>query len=202
MRVLIGCERSGVIRTAFRKLGHDAWSCDIYPCDDQSKYHLGGDARDHWYKQDWDLGIFHPPCTYLSQSGAKHLWSYTKPPRPNPDRFRDMAIACGFFLDCLYSPIPLVCVENPVMHGHAIKIINRQWSQIVQPWLFGDEVKKRTCLWLKDLPLLLPTNNVGPPPASGWDSIVNAPDSLGRSQARSRTFQGMADAMAEQWGGL
>lgn len=187
-RILVACEYSGRVREAFRKLGHDAWSCDLLPAEDGSEFHEQCDVGDIILDK-WDLVIAHPPCTYLCNSGVR--WLTTE-----PGRVRKMKLACDFFK--MFLELPRVCIENPVMHGHAKKLIGVQQTQVIQPWQFGHGETKATCLWLKDLPKLLPTNIV-----EGREGKVHAmPPGPDRGKERSRTYQGIADAMAEQWGPL
>jgi hypothetical protein len=187
MRVLIGCESSGVVRNAFRAKGHDAWSCDIIPADDGSPYHHQQDVRGV-LGDGWDLGIFHPPCTRLCNSGVR--WLHER------DLWGEMAEACELFLACLNAPIPRVAVENPVMHKHARAIIGRGPDFTIQPWQFGHGETKRTCFWTKDLPPLVPTEIV-----EGREARIHKmPPGPERWKARSKTYEGVAAAMAEQWG--
>lgn len=192
MRVLVGCETSGRVRRAFRDLGHEAWSCDLLPAEDESPYHMQCDIRavPVGYGSTWDLAIFHPTCTRLTNSGVRwlherNLWS-------------DLEEAADLFRFCLEFPARGVAVENPIPHGHALRLIGRKYDQIIQPWQFGHGETKATCLWLKNLPKLAPTNIV-----EGREAKVHrmspGPD---RWKERSRTYQGIADAMAEQWGSL
>jgi hypothetical protein len=211
VRVLVACERSGVVRNAFRALGHDAWSCDLEPADDGSPFHIQGDALTVTYsgsKRDlhpgyvtpWDLLIAHPECTYLANSGAKHLYASMKAENgPNPDRWAHMGAAAAFFLAMLNAPVQRIAVENPIMLGHPKRLFGiPDPTQIIQPWQFGHGETKATCLWLKGLPPLQPTNIV-----EGREQRVfrmaPGPD---RKRDRSRTFEGIAAAMAEQWGAL
>lgn len=195
MRVLVGCERSGVVRRAFRDRGHDAWSCDLEPADDGSPHHIRGDVLSV-IDDGWDIGIFHPDCTYLANSGAKHLWrGMNRRGGPCPDRFARMVEAADFFLKCLQAPIPRVCIENPVMHGHAMQIVGQKPSQTIQPWEFGHGETKATCLWLRGLPRLKPTDIVDGREGRIW----RLPPSPERRRIRSETFPGIAAAMAAQW---
>lgn len=205
MRVLVGCERSGVVREAFRKRGHDAWSCDLVPADDGSPFHYQRDLRDllAQAKGFWDLFIAHPECRFLCNSGALRLYVGGKKANgPFVPRWDAMREAAAFFKLCLDADIPKICVENPVMHGWARAIIGAEPSQSIQPWQFGDDASKRTCLWLKGLPLLISTNplvkekyaNQTP---SGQNKLGPSPE---RSALRAKTYQGVADAMAAQWG--
>ena len=206
MKVLVACEYSGIVREAFRRRGHDAWSCDLldteqpgphYKCDVLEVLGLG-----------WDLMIAHPPCTYLSRAGAR-FWN-----TPGRAEKRDEAMA--FFMELWNAPLSRVCVENQV--GYPWSMFRRP-DQIINPFQFGDPARKKTCLWMRGLPLLVTspglfqqcTTKAIPAPspvfveASGCkarhftDSIGNVPD---RWKIRSRTFPGIAEAMAEQWGNL
>lgn len=182
MKVLIACEFSGIVRDAFRKLGHDAWSCDLLPCESDSKYHIQEDVMD---KLDlgWDLMIGHPPCTHLAVSGARWF----------KDKVGYQSLAINFFFDLVEATIPMICVENPIsiMSTHY-----RKPDQIIQPWMFGHGETKATCLWLKGLPKLKPTNIVEGRVAR----VHKEPPGPNRWKNRSRTYQGIADAMASQWG--
>lgn len=190
MKVLVACEFSGIVRDAFRKLGHDAWSCDILPTESNPQYHYQCDIFDV-LDNGWDLMIAHPPCTYLTNSGVR--WLHTDPTRW--DKMRDGA---NFFKTLLNANIPRIAVENPIPHKYALEIIEDKYTQIIQPWMFGHGETKATCLWLKNLPKLKPTNIV-----EGREQKVHLmPPSPDRWKERSRTYQGIANAMAEQWGNL
>lgn len=196
MRVLVACEYSGKVREAFRKLGHDAWSCDLLPADDNSPYHYQGDVFDI-IDQNWDLMIAHPPCTYLTNAGVS--WLYRK-----EGRWDQMKDGAEFFKKLLEADIPKIAVENPIMHKYAVEIIGRRQNQVVQPWMFGHMEQKATCLWLKGLPELKPTNNVKEDmlklPKTVAQRLHYLPPSKDRWKIRSETYQGIADAMADQWG--
>ena len=196
MRVLVACEYSGKVREAFRKLGHDAWSCDLLPADDNSPYHYQGDVFDI-IDQGWDLMIAHPPCTYLTNAGVS--WLYRK-----EGRWAQMKDGAEFFKRLLEADIPKIAVENPIMHKYAVEIIGRRQNQVVQPWMFGHMEQKATCLWLKGLPELNPTNNVKEDmlklPKTVAQRLHYLPPSKDRWKIRSETYQGIADAMANQWG--
>lgn len=187
VRVLVGCETSGKVREAFRALGHDAWSCDILPADDDSHFHILGDVRRIIKKYKWDLGIFHPPCTRLCNSGVRWL--------AERDLWDEMREGAGLFLACLNAPIERVAVENPVMHKYAREIVGRGPDFTIQPWQFGHPETKRTCFWTRGLQPLVPTNIV-----EGREARIHkmspGPD---RWKKRSETYQGIADAMAAQW---
>jgi hypothetical protein len=204
--VLVACERSGVVRRAFRAAGHDAWSCDLEPADDDSPYHIQGDAIVAAYsghlkgygRHAWDLLIFHAECTYLANSGAKHLYAGMRAENgPNPDRWARMGAAALFFKLLLDAPIERIAGENPIMLGHPQRLFGiPKPTQIIQPWQHGHGETKATGLWLKNLPPLVPTNIV-----EGREQRVfrmaPGPD---RKRDRSRTYEGIAAAMAEQWG--
>ena len=195
MRVLIACEFSGVVRRAFRALGHDAWSCDLLPAEDSSPYHIQtnvipllgsrGWVDADGYGHPWDLMIAHPPCDHLAVSGAR--WFAEK----RADGRQQQAI--DFFLALARCRIPKVAIENPI---GIMSSIYRKPDQIIQPWQFGHGETKATCLWLKGLPLLKPTNIV-----EGREARVHKmPPSPDRWKERSRTYEGIAQAMAQQWG--
>ena len=183
MRVLIACEYSGAVRDAFTRGGHDAMSCDLLPAETPGP-HYQGDVRDV-LDYPWDLMIAHPPCTHLSVSGARHFAEKRMDGRQQS--------AVSFFMALARAPIPKIAIENPVC------IMSRMWrkpDQIIQPWQFGHGETKATCLWLKGLPLLRHTQIV----EGRENRIHRMPPSADRWKERSRTFQGIADAMAAQWG--
>jgi hypothetical protein len=195
MRVLIACEFSGVVREAFRRRGHDAWSCDLLPTE-QPGWHIMGDVVPA-LSLGFDLLIAHPPCTYLANSGVR--WLYEKGTRRKVDaRWTQMADGAEFFRKMLNAPIARIAVENPIMHCHAMQIIGQEPTQIVQPWQYGHGETKATCLWLKNLPKLTPSNVVD----GRVGKCHREPPSPERWRERSRTYQGIADAMAEQWGAV
>jgi hypothetical protein len=205
VRVLVACEFSGAVREAFRAAGHDAWSCDLLPAEDLSPrfaHHYIGDVRELLAGTSdggpWDLMIAHPPCTFLANSANKHLWIDGKRSNGrNEQRWRDMKAAAVFFRELWAAPIPRICIENPVMGRNPGIHVNLKWTQTIQPWQFGHGEIKRTCLWLKNLPQLVPTNIVeGRQPRVHHETP--GPD---RWKNRSRTLRGIAAAMAEQWGG-
>ncbi len=183
MKVLIGCEYSGVVRDAFLRLGHDAMSCDLLPTDSPGP-HYQGDIRDV-IDYPWDMAIFHPPCTHLSVSGARHFAAKRMDGRQQS--------AVSFFMSLARAQIPMIAIENPVC------IMSSMWrkpDQVIQPWQFGHGETKATCLWLKGLPPLCPTDVV----EGREDRIHRMPPSAERWKERSRTFSGIAAAMAAQWG--
>jgi len=199
LRVLVACERSGIVRSAFRALGHDAWSNDLVPADDGSLFHIQGDAIHAAYTGRWGLIIAHPECTFLANSGAKHLYAgMSKINGPEPDRWARMGAAAQFFMLLLNAPAPAVAVENPIMLGHPKRLFGiPEPTQIIQPWQFGHGETKATGLWLRGLMPLRPTDVV-----EGREQRVfrmaPGPD---RKKERSRTYDGIARAMAQQWGG-
>lgn len=199
MRVLIGCEFSGIVRRAFAARGHDAWSCDLLPAEDRSNKHIVGDIRDV-LNDGWDLlMVAHPPCTRLCNSGVR--WLHTPPPgRTREEMWNELDAGAALFSACWNAPIARVAVENPVMHRHAKSRIAgyTEFTQSIQPYQFGHPETKRTCLWLRNLPPLVPTNIV-----AGREARVHRmPPSADRWRERSRFFTGIAEAMADQWGSL
>ncbi len=187
MRVLVACEYSGEVRRAFRALGHDAWSCDLLPAEDSQEHHIQGDVR-KWLAYPspgiWDLMIAHPPCTHLSVSGARWF----------KDKLPEQAAALEFVRELMAAPINRIAIENPIS---IISSRIRKPDQIIQPWQFGHGETKATCLWLKNLPKLVPTNVV-----EGREARVHKmPPGPDRWKERSRTYTGIAQAMAAQWGG-
>lgn len=200
LRVLVACERSGVVRSAFRRLGHDAWSNDLVPADDGSQFHIQGDAVAAAYGSGWDLIIAHPECTYLANSGAKHLYAgMNKANGPEPDRWARMGAAALFFRQMLDAPARMVAVENPIMLGHPKRLFGiPDPTQIIQPWQFGHGETKATGLWLKGLMPLRETDVV----QGREQRVFRMPPSVDRKRERSRTYEGIAAAMSEQWGGV
>jgi hypothetical protein len=187
MRVLIGCEYSATVRDAFRLLGHDAWSCDLLPTEGDPRWHIQDDVLKVSYSGEWDLAVFHPPCTDLAVSGARHFAAKIADGRQQR--------ALDFVQKLFDAPIPMIALENPIS---VISSKIRKPDQIIQPWQFGHGETKATCLWLKNLPKLTPTNVV-----EGREARVHrmapGPD---RWKERSRTLAGIGQAMAEQWGGV
>ena len=218
MKILVACEYSGRVREAFRALGHDAWSCDLLESEDASPHHIIGDCL-RLLADGWDMMIAHPPCTYLASSGLH--WNGRV-----PGRAEKTLEALEFVRALLSAPIPRIALENPV---GCISSQIRKPDQTIQPWQFGEDASKATCLWLKGLPLLTPTQIVegqlyccgaklpsddvrgcancggdkrakriyANQTASGQNNLAPSPD---RWKERSRTYQGIADAMAAQWG--
>lgn len=194
-RILVACEYSGVVRDAFTAVGWDAWSCDILPSDTPGQ-HIQDDVL-KYLDHGWDMMIAHPPCTYLTNSGV--CWLHKQ-----PERWALMREGAEFFRTLLNANIPKICVENPIQHKYAKEIINKQYTQIVQPWMFGHPESKATCLWLKGLPKLSETTNVKKImmglPDNQRQRLHYLPPSEDRGKLRSKTYQGVADAMAAQWG--
>jgi hypothetical protein len=193
LRVLVACEYSGRVRDAFTRMGHFAMSCDLLPSDAPG-LHYQGDVTDI-LDQGWDIMIAHPPCTYLSVSGMHWTTRGLRDPQLTED-------ALDFVRLLMDAPVPRIAIENPIS---VISSRIRKPDQIIQPWWFGHDASKKTCLWLKNLPLLTPTNKLegddktrrGNQTASGQNKL---PPSKDRWKIRSETYQGIADAMAEQWG--
>lgn len=194
--VLVACEFSGTVRDAFAAMGHDAWSCDLLPSE-TSGQHLQEDALQVAYGRPWSLMICHPPCTYLAVSGLHWNSRIT-------GRAQLTEQALEFVRALLNAPIPMIALENPVS---CISTRIRKPDQVIQPWYFGHDASKKTCLFLKNLPPLVPTN-ILPGDAKtrranqtpgGQNKLGPSPD---RWKRRSRTYQGIADAMASQWGNL
>ena len=221
MRILVACEESQAITKELRKLGHEAFSCDLLPCS-------GGHPEWH-YQQDvfkvidkgWDMMIAHPPCTYLAVSGAR--WMYhpedsnldfkdRRPHPKHPNRRKQQSDALDFVQRLMDAPIDKIAIENPIS---VISSNIRKPNQIVQPWMFGDKAQKSTCLWLKNLPKLKPTNIVEKGEFKEWvdkktgktkrqatwyyEALLIAKTAAERSTLRSKTFKGMAEAIANQW---
>jgi len=198
MRILAACEYSGRVRQAFRDLGHDAWSCDLLESEDGSPYHIQGDVFDAVKDQHWDMMIVFPPCTYLAVSGLH--WG-----KRIPGRAEKTDEAVSFVQKLLNLPIERIALENPV---GCISTRIRKPDQILQPYNFGEDASKKTCLWLKNLPPLTPTQYVEPrmvegkprwanQTGSGQNKLGPSPD---RWKERSRTYIGIAEAMALRWG--
>ena len=203
MKILVGCEESQAVTIELRKLGHEAFSCDVmessggYP-----QWHIQGDLLKELHKG-WDMLIAFPPCTHLAVSGARHFEQKIKDGRQQQ--------GIDFFMEMINAPIDKICVENPI---GIMSTKYRKPSQIIQPWMFGDKAQKSTCLWLKNLPLLVPTNIVEKgefiefvskkgvkkrQPKWYLDALINSKNASERSKLRSKTFKGIAKAMATQF---
>ena len=204
MKILVACEESQAVTKELRKLGHDAFSCDILPCSGgKPEWHIQGDVLEQ-LDNGWDMLIAFPPCTHLAVSGARHF------PQKIADGRQQQGI--DFFMAMINAPIEKIAVENPI---GIMSTKYRKPDQIIQPWMFGDKAQKSTCLWLKGLPKLVPTDIVDKgefiefiskkgvkkrQPKWYFDALKNAKTSAERSTLRSKTFQGIANAMALQWG--
>ena len=208
MKILIGCETSGIVRNAFIERGHDAWSCDILPADDQTNRHIQDDIRNVLKMEAWDLlMVAHPPCTRLCNSGVR--WLHKAPPgKTVQEMWEELDEGAALFSDLWNADIPRIAIENPIMHKHAkARIENFEpFAQSVQPYEFADSVEaednvsKRTCLWLKNLPLLQKTSNLTRETARHDIHLASpGPD---RWKFRSKFHKGLAQAMAEQWGAV
>jgi hypothetical protein len=232
VKVIIGCEFSGIVRESFRARGHDAWSCDLLPSEIPG-YHIQDDILNYIGPEyNWDLAIFHPPCTYLTNAGVCHLHANVvskngkRAAINGEERMEKMRESAEFFNKLLNAPIPRVVVENPIPHKYARAIIGK-YSQIIQPFMFGVPETKKTCFWLKNLPLLQPTNllpallchscfGLGKIEGSTRKCITclgvgklnrrprvhREPPGPDRWKNRSRTPQGIANALADQYGKL
>lgn len=201
MKVLVACEFSGIVRDAFKALGHDAWSCDLLPTEKEGQ-HIQGDVLEILH-MGWDLMIAHPPCTYLCNSGV--VWLHRE-----QDRWEKMRESALFFKMLMDAPIHRIAIENPIMHKYAKSIIGKQQTQTIQPYDFGHPESKGTCLWLKNLPKLISTKRLFPTKVSEksgkrlWENQSpsgsnNIPPSDIRWKLRSKTYSGIAEAMAFQW---
>jgi hypothetical protein len=193
MKILIACEFSGIVREAFKARGHDAMSCDLLPTEIPGN-HYQGDVLDVLDDR-WDMMIAHPPCTRLANSGVRWLLER--------DLWRELDDAISFFAILQSAPIPKIAIENPIPHKYAVNGVGEEWAfgigkydQLIQPWQFGHGETKATCLWLKNLPKLTPTNIVDGREGRVW----KLPPSADRAKLRSTTYRGIAKAMAEQWG--
>lgn len=193
-KVLVACEESQAVTLAMRSLGIEAWSCDIEPCSGgHPEWHVQGDVLEI-LDRGWSLMIAHPPCTYLSNAGAKHLY---KGGVLNQDRYTIGLVAKDFFLALLNSNIPHVCVENPIP---STVFELPKYSQIIQPYQHGHPYQKKTCLWLRGLPLLEPSCVVAMTESTRVAGNWFNTGGRDRQKNRSKTFPGIAQAMAQQWG--
>lgn len=210
MKILVACEESQAITKELRNLGHEAYSCDLLPCSgNHPEWHIQGDAIKEAYSGKWDMMIAHPPCTYLAVSGNR--WLYNRDGSKNEDRWKNRNEALDFVQLLMDAPIDRIAIENPVS---VISSEIRKPDQIVQPWMFGDEAMKKTCFWTKGLPKLEPTNIVGKGEFFEWidkngkkkrqalwyyNALSEAKTPEERRTLRSKTFKGMARAIATQW---
>jgi hypothetical protein len=193
VKILAACEFSGVVRDAFAAKGHDAWSCDLLPSERPGQ-HIQGDALEAVHSQSWDLLLFFPPCTYLCNSGVRWLYG-GKGATKDEHRWNLMVDAARFFKAFLDAPVPRKAGENPILHRHAIQIMGKYYTQIIQPWQFGHGEIKATCPWLQGLPRLRPTDIVN----GRTPRVHHATPHPDRWKERSRTLTGIAQAMADQW---
>jgi len=203
MKILVACEESQAVTKELRKLGHEAYSCDVQECSGgHPEWHIKGDALKTAYDEHWDMMIAHPPCTYLAVSGAR--WLYNKDGSRNEDRWQKKEAALKFVKALMDAPIDKIAIENPIS---MISSEIRKPEQIIQPYQFGHPLVKATCLWLKNLPKLQPTEIVEPEYVTSgtgrkwskwfWEtSLIPYKD---RGKARSKTFEGIAKAIADQW---
>ena len=221
MKVLVACEESQVVCKAFRAKGHEAYGCDILPCSGgHPEWHIQQDILvviDQMrreiieYEQsfrlsfcqvtipwEWDLMIAHPPCTFLCNSGVR--WLYNDDGSLNEQRWQNMKLGAEFFKKLLYSPIPRIVIENPIMHQYAREEVGVNCGQLIQPWQFGNPNTKATGFWLKNVPALKPTKII--PKEDRINTIHKMPPSDHRGKDRSVTFAEVAEAMADQWGSL
>ena len=198
MKILIACEESQAVCVEMRKAGHEAYSCDTQECSGgYPDWHIQGDVLEQLHKG-WDMMIAHPPCTYLTNAGVCHL-------HKDPRRWLKLFEAGSFFKKLMNAPIEKIAVENPIMHKYGKALIGDiNQSQVIQPWMFGHKEQKATCLWLKNLPKLTPTDDVKKEmmnlPKNQRERIHYLPPGPDRAKLRSKTFLGIAKAMAEQWG--
>lgn len=203
-KILIACEESQAVTKEFRSIGIEAYSCDIQECSGgHPEWHIQGDALREAYSGKYKLMIAHPPCTYLAVSGAR--WMYNKDGSRNEERWKNQQDALDFVRSLLEAPIDYIALENPVS---VISSNIRKPDQIIQPYMFGEPYEKKTCLWLKNLPLLEETNLVEPEPRIKYKSGSTLPrwyakgwgmSKKERSKLRSKTFKGVAEAIANQW---
>jgi len=195
MKILVACEYSARVRDAFRRLNHDAWSCDLLECDKGPDFHYQCDVREV-LNDSWDMIIAHPECTYITNSGVCHLHKDTS-------RWLKLWDACEFFKLFLNHKCPLICIENPIPHKYALGWIGKKYTQIIHPWQHGHTEMKATCLWLKGLEPLKESNNVREAmnllPKNQQQRLHYLPPSPDRWKIRSTFYEGFAKAMSNQW---
>ena len=210
MKVLVACEESQAVTKEFRKLGHEAYSCDLIPCSGgHPEWHIQGDALKESRSGKYDLMIAHPPCTFLSVSGNR--WLYNKDGSKNQERWENRKKALNFVQELMDAPIKYIAIENPIS---VISSQIRKPNQIVQPYMFGDSASKKTCLWTKNLPLLVSTEIVDKGEFFEWkdkkgkkkrqplwyyNAFINSKSDQERRSLRSKTFPGIAKAIANQY---
>lgn len=201
MKILVACEESQAVTIELRKLGHDAYSCDLQECSGgHPEWHIKGDVL-NVLNNGWDMMIAHPTCTYLTNSCV--CWLYNKDGSKNIERWQNLKEAAIFFKKLLYAPIPLIAIENPIPHKYAVELIGRKYDQVIQPYQFGHPESKATCLWLKGLPKLKPTNDVKEIwkqlPKKEAQRLHYLSPGHERAKLRSKTFPNIAKAIAEQF---
>lgn len=202
MKVLVACEESQAVTIELRKRGFEAFSCDILDCSGgHPEWHIKGDVLNVLDKG-WDMMIAHPTCTYLTNSGV--CWLYKKDKTKNEERWEKLRQGAEFFRKLLNAPIPLIAIENPIPHKYAVELIGEKYNQCVQPYQFGHPESKATCFWLKGLPPLIETKNVKDVwkklPKNEAQRLHYLPPGPERAKLRSKTYKGIAEAIAEQWG--
>ena len=205
MRILIACEESQAVTIELRKLGHEAFSCDIEDCSGgHPEWHIKGNVLEI-LNDGWDMMIAHPPCTRLTNAGAR--WMIKPPPdKTLVQMWSELFDGAEFYRALRDAPIPLKAIENPIMHKHARELINPGYRQVVQPWWFGDKAFKATGFELIGLPDLIATNKLTPPQSGTdehkeWSKVHRMSPGPERAKLRSKTYPGIAKAMAEQWAG-
>lgn len=194
MKILVACEESQAVTIALRNLGHEAFSCDVQECSGgHPEWHIKGDAIATAYGQHWDMMIAHPPCTYLSNAGARFLY-----PKGilNQDRYEKGMEAKTFFMALMDAPIEKIAIENPVQ---STVFGIRKYDQVIEPYQYGHPFKKKTCLWLKNIPKLVPTEVLPVPESTKVPGNWFNKGGKERQKNRSKTFPGIAKAMAVQW---
>lgn len=202
-KILIACEESQAITIELRKKGIEAYSCDLQT---QSggfpEWHIQGDAIKEAYSGKYFAMIAHPTCTYITNSGVR--WLYNKDGSKNIERWKNLNDACIFFKKLMDAPINIKVIENPIPHKYALDLIGKKYTQIIQPYMFGEPERKATCLWIEGLPKLKETNNVKhiwkELPKNQAQRLHYLPPGPNRAKLRSKTFTGIAEAIAEQWG--
>jgi len=218
MKILVACEESQAVTIELRKLGHKAYSCDIEPCSGgHIEWHIMNDVIPllngncnfktmdgikHYIVNKWDMIIAHPPCTYLTNSGVR--WLYNKDKSKNMERWEQLDDGAAFFKQILNSNCDKIAIENPIPHKYAVERIGFKYDQLVQPYMFGHTERKATCFWLRGLPKLISTNNVKEEmlllPKKEQQRLHYLPPGKERAKLRSKTFIGIAKAIAGQWG--
>jgi hypothetical protein len=201
-KILVACEESQAVTIELRKLGFEAYSCDLQDCSGgHPEWHIKGDAIKEAYSGKYDMMIAHPTCTFLTNSGV--CWLYKKDGSRNEERWQNLKEGAEFFKKLLDAPIEFIAVENPIPHKYAVELIGYKYDQLIQPYQFGHAESKATCFWLKGLPNLMPTNNV----KEEWKALPKniaqrlhfLPPGPERAKLRSKTYSGIAKAIAEQW---